>query len=557
MMSRSLLAAVAVAVAIIVVAAAAVSFSVQSDDDEQDGADSSGSTSSNSTSSSSSSEGTELTVTSDTVLDITSDSTWSYPVTVSEGATLTINLDCTLTVFRTGQFSVYGTLVIEGGDSAVIKDSGNADYGGAIYVHAGGSCEISNVSFTGCSASYSGGAIYAEGSLTVTDCEFEGCSADFGGGAVCVIGEGQLVEVMDTSFTGNSASFGGAVYIASGGTGEGCTVNLSGCTVNGNAATYHGSGIYLDDESSFLYTGDFELRYNANGGTGAPDTQGGDNEIDDEVYILEGVHLSSASYLLITDEEPAGNGVFLGWSASDSSTRASYCGGDAILIESDTTLYAVYMKISEPEIGEADITISSDAQMDAFLTETWNDSMEGVTVAIIADVTATVCGSMFSGTLDGRGHTVTCELGTVEETSLTWSALFSFLYGATIVDLTVEGCIGEYGSTIYAGFCVIANECVFSGVVVDAVLNSIYNYELNEFSYAGGFSAALAVIADSSTFIDCSTSSVGIFQVNDDTNEYDGSSGTWLVMDANSCVFYRCTQTYLAWDTDEDENIVV
>lgn len=75
------------------------------------------------------------------------------------------------------------------------------------------------------------------------------------------------------------------------------------------------------------------LRYNANGGTGAPgaDTYGPSDS-------------SSHRFTIATSTPSRTNYRFLGWSTSASARTASYAPGDTITILTDTTLYAVWQR---------------------------------------------------------------------------------------------------------------------------------------------------------------------------------------------------------------------
>ena len=71
----------------------------------------------------------------------------------------------------------------------------------------------------------------------------------------------------------------------------------------------------------------YTLTYNANGGSGAPDS------------------VSNITSTTISSIAPTRSGYdFLGWSKSSSATSASYVAGDSISLSSDITLYAVWKK---------------------------------------------------------------------------------------------------------------------------------------------------------------------------------------------------------------------
>lgn len=73
----------------------------------------------------------------------------------------------------------------------------------------------------------------------------------------------------------------------------------------------------------------YTLTYNANGGSGAPSS------------------VSNITSTTISSTVPTKDGHnFLGWSTSSSATYASYVAGDSISLISDTTLYAVWQKVT-------------------------------------------------------------------------------------------------------------------------------------------------------------------------------------------------------------------
>lgn len=88
----------------------------------------------------------------------------------------------------------------------------------------------------------------------------------------------------------------------------------------------------FNDESpsySFVVNNGFEIKYDANGGTGAPSTQ---TKIFDTDLTLSSVRPTRNSY------------TFLGWSTSSSANSAEYSAGDIYSENKDVTLYAVWQK---------------------------------------------------------------------------------------------------------------------------------------------------------------------------------------------------------------------
>ncbi len=100
-----------------------------------------------------------------------------------------------------------------------------------------------------------------------------------------------------------------------------------------STATYRPNDFITISNDTTLYAVwqkiSYTLAYNANGGSGAPSAQTGSSS-----YIISSTQPTRAGY------------KFLGWSKSSSASSASYTAGDSITLSSDTTLYAVWQKIS-------------------------------------------------------------------------------------------------------------------------------------------------------------------------------------------------------------------
>ena len=115
-----------------------------------------------------------------------------------------------------------------------------------------------------------------------------------------------------------------------------------GLAPNNNYAPVHynitGSAPYKADETLFLFFEDsktFTLKYNPNGGSGAPATQ-------------TATSTATSHNFTISNTEPTRSGYeFLGWSTSSTATNPSYCPGGTINVTGTTTLYAVWKKNSE------------------------------------------------------------------------------------------------------------------------------------------------------------------------------------------------------------------
>lgn len=96
--------------------------------------------------------------------------------------------------------------------------------------------------------------------------------------------------------------------------------------------------VYLVVETTEI---DYELTFDANGGTSAPAAQ-----------TLTGV--DSATGTITMDHPVRDNHIFKGWATSATATEAQYQPGDTITISANTTLYAVWAVSSVIRIMTAD-----------------------------------------------------------------------------------------------------------------------------------------------------------------------------------------------------------
>ncbi len=107
------------------------------------------------------------------------------------------------------------------------------------------------------------------------------------------------------------------------------------------ALKFEDNKIKLTQTSSGVTTFPVYLGYDANNGTNAPDGSSAE--------IVAG---NSATFT-ISDSVPTRTGYdFLGWSTNKDATSAEYSSGGSITISSNTTLYAVWKKISTFETNE-------------------------------------------------------------------------------------------------------------------------------------------------------------------------------------------------------------
>ncbi len=140
------------------------------------------------------------------------------------------------------------------------------------------------------------------------------------------------------------------------------------------------------------------LRYDADGGSGAPASQ---------TASIEAVSASGSKTFTVTSSEPVRSGfVFSGWALSPSASSASYHAGDSIAVSygSSVTLYAVW------EV--ATISVTGTPGTHAVVGTTWSYTptvdTAGTTLSVSGASWLTVSGSTVMGTPDTPGtHTVT------------------------------------------------------------------------------------------------------------------------------------------------------
>jgi len=101
------------------------------------------------------------------------------------------------------------------------------------------------------------------------------------------------------------------------------------------SATYFVGGTYKENSDATLYAvwkiNTYTITYNANGGSGAPESQ-------TKTYGQD---------LTLSSTKPTRAGYsFLGWSTSQTATSATYAAGGTFATNADTTLYAVWKRTS-------------------------------------------------------------------------------------------------------------------------------------------------------------------------------------------------------------------
>ena len=142
-------------------------------------------------------------------------------------------------------------------DNVTIQNGYTSGSGAGMY-NCYASPEITNCTFSGNSAKYSGGGMYNESSSSpvLTNCTFSGNSAYSGGGGMYNNGYNGTCspELTNCTFSGNTANSGGGMY--NNGYNGTCSPVLTNCTFSGNSARGsshgYGGGMYNGSSSPVL-----------------------------------------------------------------------------------------------------------------------------------------------------------------------------------------------------------------------------------------------------------------------------------------------------------------
>lgn len=131
-------------------------------------------------------------------------------------------------------------------DSVISGNTATVDWGGGLYLLAGGGVSVVNSTVTGNTAKLGGGGAYLgiNGNpsipvqkITVTGSVFTQNSADLSGGGLAIAADSHRVSITKTEISGNTAkSNGGGLYLGNSDT------TLTSCTIAGNSTTGVSSG---------------------------------------------------------------------------------------------------------------------------------------------------------------------------------------------------------------------------------------------------------------------------------------------------------------------------
>ena len=262
------------------------------------------------------------------------------------------NKTTTSTQYGGGAFYVRGaTLTINGG----LIQNNSSDCGGAIYNSAYGTTIINGgviKNNTAVGTRQNGAAIFHSCRNSK-----KGATLQIGGNANIDVGNDiyLMSNTSDDKYVEITSSIKNPLMLTVEGESEGRVIAAA---VDGVVLTYNdmakigvSNGSYalklednkikLTQTSSGVTTFPVYLGYDANNGTNAPDGSSAE--------IVAG---NSATFT-ISDSVPTRTGYdFLGWSTNKDATSSEYSSGGSITISSNTTLYAVWKKISTFETNE-------------------------------------------------------------------------------------------------------------------------------------------------------------------------------------------------------------
>ena len=262
------------------------------------------------------------------------------------------NKTTTSTLYGGGAFYVRGaTLTINGG----LIQNNSSDCGGAIYNSAYGTTIINGgviKNNTAVGTRQNGAAIFHSCRNSK-----KGATLQIGGNANIDVGNDiyLMSNTSDDKYVEITSSIKNQLMLTVEGESEGRVIAAA---VDGVVLTYNDMAkigvsnssyalklednkIKLTQTSSGVTTFPVYLGYDANNGTNAPDGSSAE--------IVAG---NSATFT-ISDSVPTRTGYdFLGWATNKDSTSAEYSSGGSITISSNTTLYAVWKKISTFETNE-------------------------------------------------------------------------------------------------------------------------------------------------------------------------------------------------------------
>lgn len=306
----------------------------------------------------------------DVALDITAT---SATVTRTSATQYTVKINASWETYYSGAKTNYGMTATSGGSSVTLNSFGTKASSGS-------------GSFTGTYSISGNGS--ATKSVTVT---FRNFNNDNGNSATKTVSFNVSVPAW-TSYTISYSANGGTGAPSSQTKWKDQTLTLSGTkptrsgysflgwstSSTATTATYSAGGSYTANSAATLYAvwkaNTYTIKYNANGGTGAPGNQ---TKTYGKTLTLSSTKPTRTNY------------TFLGWSTSASATTATYSAGGSYTANAAVTLYAVWkLSYIKPQISNLSASRcdssgkASDSGTYALVKFNWSTSITSPTITI-------------------------------------------------------------------------------------------------------------------------------------------------------------------------------
>lgn len=339
-----------------------------------------------------------------------------------------------------------GTFTMESG---TITSNSATDSGGGVYVTEGGEFVMNNGTISGNDAVFEGGGVYNNDKFTMNNGTISGNSATGSASAGGGVYSNGTFTMTDGTISGNTVpdtgnGLGGGVYTI----GSGHKFDMQGGTITGNSAGKKGSGVYVDNSSTFKMSGGakvdqsndvylisgLKITIDAPPTAEAPVATITPDGYATTTTVLDGSKLTDYYHVFAVTPKPTGGGTSEAW----------FTAKDGIIYN----LYPITSLKDENYEAITKIGISDADDMDKLsqLTAGGKD-FSGKTIELQSNITLNntyTQATTFKGTFDGKTKTI---YGLNEQ-----PALFGTLENGTIKDLTVEG------NTTRAGFVTLLSD---------------------------------------------------------------------------------------------------
>lgn len=323
-------------------------------------------------------------------------------VTRTSATQFTVKINASWETYYSGALTNYGMTASSGGGSVTLNPFGTKASSGS-------------GSFTGTYSISGNGS--ATKTITVT---FKNFNNDNGKSATKTVSFNVTVPAW-TSYTISYSANGGSGAPSAQTKWKDQTLTLSGTkptrsgysflgwstSSTATSATYSAGGSYTNNSSATLYAvwkaNTYTIKYNANGGTGAPANQ---TKTHGKTLTLSSTKPTRTNY------------TFKGWATSASATTATYAAGGSYTANAAATLYAVwelsYVKptISNLSVSRCDSAGSaSDSGKYASVKFNWSSSKSAPTVTVVCTDTSGETIGTYSISVTGTSGTASKVVG--------------------------------------------------------------------------------------------------------------------------------------------------